>query len=298
MMITSSPAALAAIAVLIGVGGPTLARAGGTKQDIPPAQVAEQDTADEKTIRALIAQLGDESFQKREEAEKKLVAVGKPALALLKKAAAEHGDAEVRERTAHVLKLIGGRPGPALWFPEANAFDIAFSKDGQSMAVACDDRMVRIYDGNTNALRQTLKGHTAIVYAVVYSPNAKMLASCSGIWAPEFNKSQKPGEIILWNLGKGTAEFTLEGSPGGLSSVTFAPDGKKLYSTGGDGTIRMWDLATRMEIKAVTGHDKPVRRISLTPDGKLLASAGIDGTVRFWDPNTPGLPRSGFFVPK
>jgi WD40 repeat protein len=241
---------------------------------------------DEKTIRALIAELGDDSFAKREEAEKKLIAVGKPAMALLKKAAAETMDAEVRERTRHALKVIRALPGPGLWFPEANVFDIAFSKDGQSMAVGCADGALRIYDGKTNALRQTLTGHSATVYSVVYSPDGKTLASCAGIWSSVFNKDQKPGEIIIWDLGKGTALGTLKGPSGGIVSVAFSPDGKKLYSTGGDTAIRMWDLATRMEINVGTGHNSPVRRILFTPDGKLLASAGMDGTVRFWQPDT------------
>jgi hypothetical protein len=51
MIITSSPAA---IAVLIRVGGPKLAGAGGTKQDTMPAQVAKQDGVDEKAIHALV----------------------------------------------------------------------------------------------------------------------------------------------------------------------------------------------------------------------------------------------------
>src|SRR5205085_743887 len=131
-------------------------------------------------------------------------------------------------------KAIRAKPGPGVWFPEGNVFDIAFSKDGQGIAVGSSDGIVRIYDGKTNALRQTLKGHTAIVYSVVYSPDAKMLASCSGIWSPEFNQAGPPGEIIIWDLGKGTAKDTLPGSPGGLASVAFSPDGKRLYSTGGD----------------------------------------------------------------
>ena len=41
---------------------------------------------DEQTIRRLIEQLGDDSFDKREEADKRLAAIGEPALALLNRA--------------------------------------------------------------------------------------------------------------------------------------------------------------------------------------------------------------------
>jgi hypothetical protein len=180
----------------------------------PSATPPPKQSLDEKSIRALIAQLGDDSFEKREQAEKKLVAAGKAAVGLLKKAVVESGDAEVRERAGVVLRAIRARPGPGVWFPEANVIDLAFSADGRSVAAGCTDGAVRVYDGNTGALRHTFKGHTAVVYSLVFSPNGKTLASCSGIWSPVFNKAQTPGEIIIWDLGKGTAAAILDGSPG------------------------------------------------------------------------------------
>jgi hypothetical protein len=50
---------------------------------------AKKSNVDEKTIRALIVQLGDESFKKREEAQTRLIALGRQAAALLMKAATE-----------------------------------------------------------------------------------------------------------------------------------------------------------------------------------------------------------------
>ena len=90
-----------------------------------PATPPPKQPLDDKSIRALIAQLGDDSFEKREQAEKKLVAAGKAAVGLLKKAVVESGDAEARERAGVVLRAIRARPGPGVWFPEANVIDLA-----------------------------------------------------------------------------------------------------------------------------------------------------------------------------
>ena len=59
-------------------------------------------------IAALVRQLGDREFAKREAASKELDAIGEPALDALRKAATDD-DAEVRRRAAKVLGAITGR---------------------------------------------------------------------------------------------------------------------------------------------------------------------------------------------
>ena len=78
-------------------------------QDAAPAK---KDVTDEKAIRALISQLGDESFEKRQDADKKLAALGRPALRLLREAVKESADAEVRERAERLIQKINKGPGP------------------------------------------------------------------------------------------------------------------------------------------------------------------------------------------
>ena len=85
----------------------TLATA-STKPDIVNLLVNRdgQVSVDEKAIRALIAQLSDDAFVKREAAQKRLAEIGGLALELLKKAAKESPDAETRERATQLIELI------------------------------------------------------------------------------------------------------------------------------------------------------------------------------------------------
>jgi uncharacterized delta-60 repeat protein len=71
-----------------------------------------------------------------------------------------------------------------------------------------------------------------------------------------------------------------------VNAVTYSPDGKILAAGDGDGTVRLWDVATRRQIGrplGQLGHARAVYTVAYSPDGKIVAAAGLDGAVRFWD---------------
>jgi WD40 repeat protein len=65
--------------------------------------------------------------------------------------------------------------------------------------------------------------------------------------------------------------------------VTVSPDGDRAASAGHDGTVRLWDLRLRKELRRFEGHVGNVLCVAFTPDGAALLSGGEDGTVRAWD---------------
>src|SRR5262249_25898919 len=91
---------LTAIALLIaGLGASS-----GAQKDAPTE--ANKIARDEKTIGALIQQLGDNSSDKREFARKRLAAIGAPALPLLEKAVEDGPDVETRASAVGLIRLI------------------------------------------------------------------------------------------------------------------------------------------------------------------------------------------------
>jgi WD domain, G-beta repeat/MTH538 TIR-like domain (DUF1863) len=67
-------------------------------------------------------------------------------------------------------------------------------------------------------------------------------------------------------------------------SVVFSPDGKKLATASGDGTVRLWDVSTHRQVGTpMTANGKPVTAVAFNPDGTMLATASADGIVRLWD---------------
>src|SRR5262249_5090989 len=71
-----------------------------------------------------------------------------------------------------------------------------------------------------------------------------------------------------------------------VNCVAFSPDGERLASAGGDGTIKIWNSRTGKWIHTIYAHADSVVSVACRPDGKRLASRGVDLTVKVWDLTT------------
>jgi WD40 repeat protein len=77
-----------------------------------------------------------------------------------------------------------------------------------------------------------------------------------------------------------------EGHTNGAGEVAFSPDGRHALSGAGDGTVRLWKVATGRELRRFSGKDKPVTGVAFSPDGRRALTGSVDGTVRLWDVET------------
>ncbi|KAF2183651.1 putative WD-repeat protein [Zopfia rhizophila CBS 207.26] len=165
------------------------------------------------------------------------------------------------------------------------------------------------------SLLQTLEGHSESVFAVVFSPDGKLVASASfdgtvKLWdvatgavlqtleehtcsRMAFSLKGEPvgfascdETVRLWNAITGVALQVLEGHTSYVNAVVFSPDGKLVASASGDGTVRLWDAATGAILQTLDGHSGMVKAVTFSLDGKLVASASSDGIVRLWDAKT------------
>ena len=69
-----------------------------------------------------------------------------------------------------------------------------------------------------------------------------------------------------------------------IVSIAISHDGRTLADARDDGTIALWEVATRRRLgRLPTGDHKAVHAVAFSPDGTRLASGGDNGTVRLWD---------------
>jgi WD40 repeat protein len=167
---------------------------------------------------------------------------------------------------------------------------LAFSPDGNHLAIGSDDTPVQIWNRTTRLLIRVFHVNKFTAYSVVFSPDGRYLAYAGG----------NPGVIRLWDVAAQREagifvrrEDHLDGTPRRAVShsdhifgLAFSKDSKKLASCGWDRVIRLWNVVTREEIATLHGHSDQVRSVAFSPDGKTLASGSDDKTVRLWNVET------------
>jgi WD40 repeat protein len=148
-----------------------------------------------------------------------------------------------------------------------------------------------------------------IVNSIAFSPDGLSLAATL----------QNFGGVI-WRLSDGAQVGSL-GDPcarGGMSSVSYFPDGRgiaalscggqftmwgsdlnnpsrlsvfRAYAISPDGEmvaaaynpIELWSVTGNQKLKSLTGHTGDVTAVAFSPDGTALASGSADATLRVWD---------------
>ena len=68
--------------------------------------------------------------------------------------------------------------------------------------------------------------------------------------------------------------------------VSYSPTGKHIYSASEDKSIKMWDVATGIDVNTFNAHEAGVNCIYLSKDGKTLLSGDKNGKIILWNPLT------------
>jgi len=82
----------------------------------------------------------------------------------------------------------------------------------------------------------------------------------------------------------------------GITTLTFAPDGKHVVFGGRDHTVRVWDVEGKRQTAKATEHKRDVRSVAVSPDGTTVASGSDDETAILWDLGADGSLKEKFVI--
>ncbi|MFX1411983.1 MAG: WD40 repeat domain-containing protein [Promethearchaeota archaeon] len=88
-------------------------------------------------------------------------------------------------------------------------------------------------------------------------------------------------EIKFWDLATGQVVKEFPEHSRGPYQITFSPDGSLLASASDDGTLRLWDMETGVNVKTIRVGPE-AGAVAFSPDGTLIAVSVWRKGVQVW----------------
>lgn len=150
-------------------------------------------------------------------------------------------------------------------------YNMAYSQNGDYVAVATDKLRIQLWDLRLSKVVQDIQGF----FPCEFTPDGKYLIAMSytlnmGVWEVETGKLVKelPTDSEL------------------IQSLAVSKDGKYVAGAGFQNVVKVWDFETTKRVAELKGHTAGILTLDFHPTQPLLASGGYDQTTRIWNYDT------------
>ena len=157
-------------------------------------------------------------------------------------------------------------------------YDLDFSRDGQRLASASGDRLVKVWDVATQKEIASLEGHSAQVLAVAFNTNATEVVSGGSDHA-----------LTVWDIATREKISSLGRHSAAITAVAWPDDGKVIFAATDAGQVFSYKNLKRHsgEQSSASGDEHKLAEVNeplwcLATDGKVVVAAGQQGTIAAW----------------
>jgi len=202
---------------------------------------------------------------------------------------------------------------------------VQYSPDGKKIVSGGSDKLVKVWNIDTNNCILTLYGNLNKVLSVSWSPDGEKIVSGSfdnsiRVWNANsgnmiqtivpvkdpvtgvaFNPINK-GEnkyipkivscgydnfIRVFNVNDSQELMKMKGYS--HSSIDWSPDGNKIVAGSYGGYAFVWDAKNGNLLFRLEGHSNSVNSVSFSPDSSFIVSSSTDTSIKIWDAITGNL---------
>jgi WD40 repeat protein len=153
---------------------------------------------------------------------------------------------------------------------------LCFRNDAGQLAVAGDDKVIRVLAAGDGKTVKELKGHGDRITSLAFAP-----LDGNQVFSGSTDKTAR-----LWNVNEARVVREFSGHSDAVLAVLPSRDGSKLATGSADRTARLWNVGDSKLVATLSGHGGPVLSAAASGDGKLVATGSADQVVRFWDAST------------
>ncbi len=168
--------------------------------------------------------------------------------------------------TAEVVDVASNTVALTLTHPRT-VTKVELDPTGSWLFTKCDDDRVRVFNLPNMAARATHNAGSTLLDIAINSDGSRVVLSAD--------------EARIHGRSAGLP-LAFRRHLSGVISAAYSPDGSRVCSIGGDASIRMWNVATGVEVWNAADPKQGVRSVAFSPDGNLVAVGMSDSSVTVW----------------
>lgn len=237
---------------------------------------------------------------------------GKTAFTAAKDGSILRWDLARQQKTRLVLPADDVAASAAKTDKDKCVLALAVSSDGKFLASGGHDKLVRVWDVETNELQESFSGHRDAVTALTFRQRSHALFSGSldrsikhwnltemgyvetlfghqsevngldSLYKERVVSCGRDRSVRMWKIPEET-QLVFYGNSGSMDCVKMIND--EYYVTGGDdGSLSLWSNARKKPVSVVANAHggKWISSVGVLPRTDLVASGSSDGVIRLW----------------